>query len=120
MTSTKTERSLVIDMHAFDTLTYDPNADIAVVGSGVLLGTMNEFLESYGRMIPTGSCPTVGVGGQVLAGGFGSTSRSAGLFLDNLVEIDIVLADGTAHTISEDNMSDLYWVSSPTGACRSL
>lgn len=97
-------------MHAFDALQYDPGKDIATVGSGVLLGTMNEFLESKGRMLPTGSCPTVGVGGQVLAGGFGLSSRSAGLFLDNLVEMDVVLADGSIHTISEDNMEDLFWV----------
>lgn len=116
----QTRTTLVVDMHAFDKLAYDPVSGIAIVGSGVLLGTMNEFLESHGRMLPTGSCPTVGVGGQVLAGGFGLSSRSAGLFLDNLVEMDVVLADGTAHTLSEEHMADLYWVSSPPSVPLSL
>lgn len=62
-------------------------------------------------MLPTGSCPTVGVGGQVLAGGFGGSSRSAGLFLDNLVEMEVVLANGERVIISPEKMDDLYWVS---------
>jgi FAD/FMN-containing dehydrogenase len=99
-------------MHSFSALEYDAKKDVVTVGSGVLLGDMNNFLEQHGRMLPTGSCPTVGVGGQVLAGGFGGFSRSAGLFLDHLVEMEVVLADGRRETISESSNADLFWVSS--------
>lgn len=108
-------------MHAFSTLEYDAVADIVTVGSGVLLGDMNNFLELHGRMLPTGSCPTVGVGGQVLAGGFGGFSRSAGLFLDHLVEMDVVMASGKRETISDAAFADLFWVSQTCrGTCLFL
>lgn len=45
------------------------------VGSGVMLGELINELDRKGRMMPTGSCPTVGVGGQALAGGYGLSSR---------------------------------------------
>lgn len=109
--SERDERSVVVDMHAFQTLEYDATNGMLTVGSGILLGTMLEFLESHGRLLPSGSCPTVGVGGQVLAGGFGMSSRFAGLLLDNLVEMDVVLADGRMVTISDEAEPELFWVS---------
>jgi FAD/FMN-containing dehydrogenase len=45
------------------------------VGAGALLGELSLVLEKVGRMIPSGSCPTVGVGGQAVSGGFGLMSR---------------------------------------------
>jgi FAD/FMN-containing dehydrogenase len=56
-------------------VSYDTYNDEAWVGSGALLGEFNEVLEKNGRAVPSGSCPTVGVGGQAIAGGFGLTSR---------------------------------------------
>lgn len=109
--SDRAERSLIVDMFNFKTLEYDTRSNIVTVGSGILLGTMLEFLENRGRLLPSGSCPTVGVGGQVLAGGFGMSSRFAGLLLDNLIEADVVLADGTIKTISATSDPDLFWVS---------
>ncbi|WVQ83803.1 hypothetical protein IAT38_005947 [Cryptococcus sp. DSM 104549] len=103
------EPSLIVDMRGFRSMEYDEDTQQLTVGSGALLGEVIEYLERRGRLLPTGSCPTVGVGGQVLAGGFGLASRMAGLLLDNLVAMDVVLADGTRATISEDHMPDLYW-----------
>ena len=69
------EPSLVIDMRPFRSITYDPATEFVTVGPGALLGEVNELLEKNGRTVPSGSCPTVGIGGQALAGGFGLMSR---------------------------------------------
>lgn len=51
----------------------------------------------------------VGVGGHVLHGGQGYSSHTYGLFLDFLVEADIVLATGDLVTTSETQNPDLFW-----------
>lgn len=69
------EPSLIIDMRPLREIHYDSYSQTVTVGSGALLGEMNELLERHGRTVPSGACPTVGVGGQALAGGFGLMSR---------------------------------------------
>jgi FAD/FMN-containing dehydrogenase len=111
------ERSLVIDTHAhFRSIDYDAKTEIVTVGAGALLGDLNEMLERNGRAIPSGSCPTVGVGGQALAGGFGLPSRSWGLLLDNMLSVDLVTAEGKMLKASAEENQELFWVS--RGACH--
>lgn len=69
------EPSLIIDMRFFRSVNYNFHEQTVQVGAGALLGEMSTVLEKVGRMIPSGNCPTVGVGGQAVSGGFGATSR---------------------------------------------
>jgi FAD/FMN-containing dehydrogenase len=84
----------------------------AVVGSGARLGTIYDVLAGHGRAIPAGTCPSVGIGGHVLGGGFGLASRAWGLASDNLLSVQIVTADGAAIVADADHHADLFW------ACR--
>lgn len=64
--------TLTLDLRRFADITFSPGPDgtadgIARVGSGVMLGELAHALERRGRAMPHGSCPTVGVGGQVRA-----------------------------------------------------
>jgi hypothetical protein len=54
------EESLIIDMREFRHVDYDAKSQLVRVGSGAMLGELNEELERHGRMVPSGSCPTVG------------------------------------------------------------
>lgn len=47
--------------------------------------------------------------GPGLGGGFGRYQGYFGLVLDNIIEMDVVLADGSMITVSESSHSDLYW-----------
>ena len=47
--------------------------------------------------------------GPGLGGGFGRYQGYFGLVLDNIIEMDVVLADGSMITVSESSRSDLYW-----------
>ena len=47
--------------------------------------------------------------GPGLGGGFGRYEGYFGLILDNIIEMDVVLADGSFITVSESSHPDLYW-----------
>ena len=67
--------SLIISMEKFQNVTVD-SKNIAEVGSGLRLGNMaTTLLNEYGRALPHGSCPGVGIGGHATHGGYGWPSR---------------------------------------------
>jgi hypothetical protein len=84
----------------------------AVVGPGARLGNIYNTLGAHRLAIPAGTCPSVGIGGHALGGGFGLASRAWGLASDNLVSVQIVTADGQILVADKSHHSDLYW------ACR--
>jgi FAD/FMN-containing dehydrogenase len=84
----------------------------AVVGAGTRLIDFYNGLAAYGRAVPGGSCPTVGIAGLTLGGGVGVVSRAYGLTSDNVLSLEIVTADGRLRTASPGRNPDLYW------ACR--
>ena len=81
-------------------------------GPGARLGNIYATLDRHGVAIPAGTCPSVGIGGLVLGGGFGLASRAWGLASDNLSSVQIVTADGQILAADRNHHSDLYW------ACR--
>jgi FAD/FMN-containing dehydrogenase len=59
--------------------------------------------------VPAGIISTTGIAGLTLSGGHGYLSRKYGLTIDNLLEADIVLADGSFVTANRDKNADLFW-----------
>ncbi|KXN65083.1 FAD-binding domain-containing protein, partial [Conidiobolus coronatus NRRL 28638] len=101
---------LIVDFRNLNKVRVDEKRKTAIVGSGGLLGNVFHKLDSKGGFaIPGGSCPTVGIGGHTLGGGYGLSSRKHGLLIDNLIEIGIVTADGEHIIANEKQHPDLFW-----------
>jgi FAD/FMN-containing dehydrogenase len=66
-------------------------------------------LQPHGVTISAGRCPTVAIGGLVLGGGIGFSSRKLGLTCDHLIAAEVVTADGQLLRCSEREHVDLFW-----------
>jgi FAD/FMN-containing dehydrogenase len=62
-----------------------------------------------GRYVQGGGCTTVGVAGLVQSGGFGSFSKHWGTAAANLLEAEIVTADGEVRIANACTHPDLFW-----------
>jgi len=73
-------------------------------------------LEPHGWALSSGDYGGVGVGGLATAGGIGFLVREHGLTIDHLRSVQIVLADGSVVTASDDKNPDLFWAVRGAGA----
>ncbi|KAG0306702.1 hypothetical protein BGZ98_001860 [Dissophora globulifera] len=100
--------SLVIDLSGISAVTVTGSK--AKVGSGIRLGPLYLALWNQGGWsINAGTCPSVGIGGHALGGGFGLLARKYGLLIDRIVELEIVNADGELLTVSATQNPDLFY-----------
>jgi FAD/FMN-containing dehydrogenase len=72
-------------------------------------GDVDHATHAFGLATPSGIISTTGVGGITLGGGVGHLGRTFGLSIDNVLEADVVLADGSFVTASESSHPDLFW-----------
>lgn len=100
---------LVIDLAQMRGIRVDPAACTVRVEGGCTWGDVDHATHAFGLATPSGIISSTGVGGLTLGGGIGHLTRQYGLTVDNLLEVDMVLADGSFVTANADQNSDLFW-----------
>ncbi len=108
---------VVLDVSEMNDVYYDPAYNAFAVEAGARLQDVYaKLFKGWGVVIPAGNCPTVGAGGHIVGGGYGSLSRVYGLVVDHLyaVEVATVSAAGTVSLVvatrePNDPNSDLWW-----------
>src|SRR5947207_1914481 len=100
---------VVIDLSLLRDVEVDPEARTVRVGGGCTWGEVDRATNEHGLATPSGIISTTGVGGLTLGGGLGHLTRKYGLAIDNLLEAEIVLANGDRVRASADENPDLYW-----------
>ncbi|HEY4206491.1 MAG TPA: FAD-binding oxidoreductase [Puia sp.] len=103
------DEGMVIDLSGIKYVIVDQPTGKVRVGGGNTLGEIDHATHAFGLAIPAGIISTTGIGGLALGGGVGYLSRKYGLTIDNLLEAEIVLANGTVVIANASQHADLFW-----------
>ncbi|MGL4523825.1 MAG: FAD-binding oxidoreductase [Bacilli bacterium] len=102
-------QTLIVDVSAMNTLVYNEFSHSVTVGAGATNGDVYGFLGKMDIPFPGGTCPTVGIVGYTLGGGWGLTCRAFGLGCDNVLHVTLVTAEGKILHVSQQKNADLFW-----------
>lgn len=100
---------LVIDLSRLKGIRVDAAQRTVRAEAGCTQGDVDHATHAFGLAVPAGIVSTTGIAGLTLGGGHGHLSRAHGLTIDNLLEAEVVLADGRLVTASERDNPDLFW-----------
>ena len=96
-------------------VTVDAEKKTATAQGGALWADVDSELAKYDLAAVGGTVNHTGIGGLTLGGGYGYLTGQYGLAIDNLLEVELVLADGSVVTASESQNSDIFWAARGAG-----
>jgi FAD/FMN-containing dehydrogenase len=103
------EGGLVVDLSQMKRADVDPAKRVIHAEPGLRWGEFNAATQEHGLAVTGGTISTTGIAGLTLGGGFGWLMGKFGSATDNLVEAEVVTADGRVLRASEDENADLFW-----------
>jgi FAD/FMN-containing dehydrogenase len=106
---------MMIDLSRLKQVSYDPATARVRVQPGVNALELDGVLAPHDRFFPYGHCPTVGIGGYLLQGGWGWNGRTLGPACMSIVSADVVTADGELIRADANQNTDFLWAVRGTG-----
>ena len=101
---------IILDMFNLRSIVIDEASETAWVEAGATLGELYYAIANKSKILafPAGVCPTLGTGGHFSGGGYGNLMRKYGLSVDNIIDAEIINANGTV--LNRESMGeDLFW-----------
>ncbi|MEI7035534.1 FAD-binding oxidoreductase [Fulvimonas yonginensis] len=86
-----------------------PMPAVSVQAGAMWIDAYDAVTTRGGRYVQGGGCTTVGVAGLVQSGGFGNFSKNFGTAASNLLEAEVVTADGVVRTVNACKDPELFW-----------
>ncbi|KAK7953236.1 hypothetical protein PG988_013930 [Apiospora saccharicola] len=102
------EDGVTIDLGLMSGTVYDAENKVARISPGSRWGGVYGALEPHGMTVPGGRASTVGVAGFLNGGGNSFYSARKGFACDNVVNFEVVLANGTIINANANENADLY------------
>jgi FAD/FMN-containing dehydrogenase len=111
------ETKAIIDINGLNDSGHDPDRGYYLGSGGTNWEAFKTLFRDYGKVLPSGSCYSVGLGGHICGGGYGLLSRMNGLTVDWLTGVELVVKDDKdkpARTVyvskeSTGAENDLFW-----------
>ena len=100
---------MLIDLSTMSAVVVDPDRRLADAQGGALWSHVDRETQLFGLATPGGFVSDTGIAGLTLGGGYGHLRRRYGLSCDNVVEAQVVDAEGNVHTASAEANPNLYW-----------
>ena len=100
---------VVIDLSPMKAVEVDADNRTVRVGAGSTQGEVDAVTSQHGLAVPAGIVSSTGIAGLTLGGGHGYLTRKHGLTIDNLLQAEVVLANGRCVTANENENADLFW-----------
>ncbi|HEU5122157.1 MAG TPA: FAD-binding oxidoreductase [Candidatus Saccharimonadales bacterium] len=102
--------AVLVDLSALSSIkVIDADKGIVQVGTGTLAGEVADILDTYKLGLASGDSRVVGIGGLATGGGLGFLVRKYGALVDNIISVEVVVADGAIIEASEDRHPELFW-----------
>ena len=103
------DAALMLDLTSMKAVTVDPAARVAVAAAGLTWAELDAATQALGLATTGGLVGSTGIAGLTLGGGIGWLDRLAGLTCDNLIEAEVVTADGEVVTANAGERPELLW-----------
>ena len=100
---------LLIDLSLMKEVKVDGRSKTATVQMGATWGDFDKVAQEQGLATTGGIISTTGVAGLTLGGGVGWLVRKHGMSCDNLLEAEVVTAEGKIVMANLDENADLLW-----------
>ncbi|KAJ6606019.1 hypothetical protein DFH09DRAFT_1119069 [Mycena vulgaris] len=103
------DTGFTIDLQEMNQISVLAEGSLVSFGPGCRWHNVYAALRPYNLTTVGGRAPDVGVSGFLLGGGISALSIAHGFGSSNIVNYQVVLADGGIHDVNEKTLPDLYW-----------